>query len=433
MSRAARNATTLSAIAVASGVIAVIAGAHADAPPSAIAPMRGDVAVPLAWLPPGSAASPYPSDEIFPPETITIRFNHRRHVKDLELTCRVCHDGAWSSDAASDRLLPKPAAACDPCHDVDHADLGDVRAGKEASGQCGYCHLGADAGKGGRVARMVIPTANLRFSHVKHVARNIGCGHCHGRVAEVELATRDQLPRMAGCLTCHALDGAARGDARGGCPTCHLTELDGRLKTTFSTGPLLPPQWMRGAAHTADWIERHKSVAGDDSAFCASCHSTKECVDCHDGRVRPRKVHPNDWLSMHAQAARQDNPRCTSCHQLQSFCGDCHRRTGVARDAPSGARPTGRRFHLPPEQWTHAPRGPQHHAWEAMRNLNACVSCHSERDCATCHATKRVGGGAGVNPHPVGFRERCGPALRRNPRPCLVCHAQSDRFLGTCR
>ena len=93
----------------------------------------------------------------------------------------------------------------------------------------------------------------------------------------------------------------------------------------------------------------------------------------------------------------------------------------------------GRRFHLPPEVWTTAPRGPQHHAWEAERNLNACVSCHTERDCTTCHATKGIAGGQGVNPHPIGFRSKCGLALQRNPRPCLVCHDARDSQLGSCR
>ena len=85
------------------------------------------------------------------------------------------------------------------------------------------------------------------------------------------------------------------------------------------------------------------------------------------------------------------------------------------------------------EVWTTAPRSGGHHAWEAQRNLNQCVSCHSERDCTTCHATRGVGGGMGVNPHPVGFENRCGSALRKNPRPCLVCHATGDGKLEACR
>jgi len=144
-------------------------------------------------------------------------------------------------------------------------------------------------------------------------------------------------------------------------------------------------------------------------------------------------VHPNDWLSMHPEAARQDNPRCTSCHAEQTFCADCHRRIGVARDSASGNRPEGRRFHPPSATWTVAPRSAGHHSWEAERNLNACVSCHTERDCATCHATKGVAGGQGVNPHPIGFAGTCASAFLRNPRPCLVCHQVGDANLGSCK
>jgi hypothetical protein len=396
-------------------------------------PMPGDAEVPLVWMPPGTSASPLPSEEIFPPQTIPIRFNHKKHVQTLSLSCKVCHAAAYTSTAASDRLLPKPAETCDNCHDADHSDPAHVRAGKEVSGQCSFCHVGANAGEGGQVAPVVMPAPNLRFPHGKHLARNIQCGQCHGQVGELELATREQLPRMAGCLACHGLSGAAEGGAKSACTTCHLAQPDGRLQTAFSGGTLIPPRWLHAAAHDADWIERHKAIAADDSAFCASCHTSKECTDCHDGNVRPRKVHPNDWLSMHPQAARTDNPRCSSCHQEQTFCGDCHRRVGVARDSPSGNMPAGRRFHPPPAEWTTAPRGPNHHSWEAMRNLNACVACHTERDCATCHATKGVAGGQGVDPHPNGFVAKCGTALRRNPRPCYVCHDSADPALRSCQ
>lgn len=396
-------------------------------------PMPSDAEVPLKFMPPGSAASPLPSEEIFPPQTLTIRFNHKKHVKELELSCKVCHAAAYGSEASGDRLVPKPSETCDNCHDVDHADLAHVKAGKDENGQCAFCHLGAAAGEGGKVAALIIPPPNLRFPHKKHLARNIQCAQCHGQVAELELATRDQLPRMAGCFACHAMSGASQGEAKSACTTCHLTQPDGRMQTSFGSTEIAPPRWLHNAGHDADWIERHKTIAADDSAFCGTCHTDKYCADCHDGKVRPRKVHPNDWLSMHPQAARQDNPRCVSCHQEQVFCADCHRRTGVARDAPSGARMGGRRFHPPASEWTTGPRSPMHHSWEAARNLNVCVSCHSERDCTTCHATKGLSGGQGVNPHPIGFRDKCALALRRNPRPCLVCHQSNDSFLGSCR
>jgi len=398
-----------------------------------LAPLSGDRSVPLDWMPPGTSASPVPSDEIFPPQTLTIRFDHEKHVEGIGMSCKTCHAKAYDSVDSKDRILPDPAQTCDNCHESNHADLARVTAGPDAMGQCVFCHLGEDAGKGGNVARTVIPDPNLRFPHKTHLDRNIDCAQCHGHVEKLELATRDQLPRMAGCFNCHAMSGAAQGEAKGDCTTCHLTERGKTMATTFETGSLVPPDWLHMAGHTPDWIDRHKTIAANDSKFCGSCHTEESCAECHDGRVRNRKVHPNDWISMHPQAARLDNPRCTSCHQLQTFCADCHRRVGVARDVGAGAREVGRRFHPPPEVWTTAPRSGQHHSWEAQRNLNACVSCHTERDCATCHATRGVSGGAGVNPHPLGFESRCGSAMKKNPRPCLVCHQSGDAALRRCK
>jgi hypothetical protein len=398
------------------------------------APLHGGGMVPLKWMPPGTNASPLPSDRIFPPQSITIRFNHKKHVKVFKQSCKTCHAAAYKSVKGDDRLLPDPAKTCDNCHDSDHSNLAKVaNPDGDITGQCGFCHLGENPGKGGQVAKMVYPRPNLRMNHKAHLDRNIQCAQCHGHIENLELATREQLPRMAGCFSCHAMSGAARGKAKGDCTNCHLTEPNGKMKTEFSAGALQPPQWLHGAAHTPDWLARHKGVAGANSQLCASCHTSKWCNDCHDGRIRPRNVHPNDWISLHPQSARQDNPRCVSCHNLQSFCADCHRRVGVARDAPSANRLAGRRFHPPPAIWTTAPRSPQHHAWEAQRNINACVSCHTERDCTTCHASKGVRGGQGVNPHTVGFASRCRTPFKRNPRPCFVCHSSSDTVLSQCQ
>jgi hypothetical protein len=150
-------------------------------------------------------------------------------------------------------------------------------------------------------------------------------------------------------------------------------------------------------------------------------------------------------LSLHAVSARQDNPRCTSCHQQQAFCLTCHQRAGVTMSGPIGNLGSRGRFHPPKAVWTDGARSPSHHSWEAERNLNACVSCHQERDCALCHATRNVGGrgpnigggpagtGQGINPHPAGFLGRCRQALRQNARPCLVCHTPNDQDLLKCR
>jgi hypothetical protein len=133
---------------------------------------------------------------------------------------------------------------------------------------------------------------------------------------------------------------------------------------------------------------------------------------------------------MHATEARLATQKCTSCHREQSFCLSCHQRLGVSMSGPPGVREAGR-FHPPKAEWSDAPRRPGHHAFEAMRNLNACVSCHIERDCVVCHGGQGVGGG--FNPHTAGFSNGCASQFRRNPRPCYVCHEPGAAALQSCQ
>ena len=412
---------------------------------TAISPLPNDEAVPERLLPPG-ATSPDegPSKVIFPPQKITLRFNHKFHLKQ-GATCKTCHGAALKSTSASDSLIPE-GTTCDACHGTDHGDLGKVTPGDDEPGKCGFCHQGYKAADGNRVARLEMPRANMHFNHKKHLDRNIHCGQCHGSVEELELSTRDQLPRMSGCFHCHQKDDAAsQGDAKSACTTCHLKssgegpahvmgeapELSGgRMRTVFASGVLQPPRWLGNAAHTPDFLQRHRMVAAADSSLCANCHKEDFCTDCHDGRVRPRSIHPSDYISLHPVEARMAMQRCRSCHEEQSFCLTCHMRVGVAMSSPTGDRDSAR-FHPPKIVWSDVPVTPEHHKFQAERNLNACVSCHTERDCVTCHGGAGVGGG--FNPHRANFLAGCSTQFHRNPRPCLVCHEPTDGVLTQCR
>jgi hypothetical protein len=433
-------------------VLAVVPLALADGTPAALhglAPLPDDQRVPRKLLPPGAFDDDSgPSDVIFPQQHVTIRFNHAKHVsKDIGATCKTCHGAAYRSTSVQDVLLPK-GVSCDACHGTDHDNLAAVKPGDDDRGQCAFCHLGYKPADGNAVSELRIPRANLVFDHKVHVDRNIGCAQCHGAVDQLELATRDQLPRMRGCFHCHQMpDSASRGAAKSACETCHLrgdstgsagSRVSGpgqasgptRIKTMFASGTLMPPRWLHNAQHTPDFIDRHKYVAADDSQFCANCHTEDYCADCHDGRVRPRSIHPNDYLNMHAVEARMEPNKCQSCHREQSFCLDCHMRVGVAQSSPLSARDNAR-FHPPKSIWSDPPRKPGSHGFEAERNLNACVSCHTERDCVVCHGALGVGGG--FDPHKNGFLGGCARQFRRNPRPCYVCHEPTDPVLGQCR
>jgi hypothetical protein len=382
-----------------------------------------------AWLPPGTTSpDDGPSTAIFPTQRIGIRLSHKKHVKDLRVSCLVCHAVAATSTSADDRLLPAPAA-CDACHKSDHSNLGAVRGDASDLDRCALCHLPNAGTASGLLAPTNVPRPNMRFNHKAHLDRNIRCGQCHGSVEKFDLATRTQLPQMAGCFRCHNMPASARGGAKSECSVCHLEGPDGRLRTAFPSGEMKPPAWLHNSKHASDFIRTHKRVAADDGAFCGRCHTESSCTDCHDGKVRPREVHPNDWISMHPAAARNNSPRCTSCHAGQSFCLDCHLRAGVTQNGPNAQ---GSRLH--PSGWVNlasAARGAGRHGWEAKRNLTACVSCHIERDCAGCHATTGRRG-LGLNPHAAGFASNCGAQVRKNSRPCLVCHDPTD--LGTrCR
>jgi hypothetical protein len=376
------------------------------------------------------------SPVLFPLERRTVTFEHRQHGPELDLGCTDCHAAARTSRRASDLLLPA-GTACDRCHGTDHRQPSAVIfTGDRPPKGCGACHeLLGEAPD--RVAPHRYPAPRLRFDHAAHEQRNIGCAQCHGSLDTPAGEGRAALPSMRRCATCHLAPGEARGDASSRCTTCHLTA-GGVMRTDFPTGQLLPPRWLGDAQHGPDFARHHAAAAAANSRFCANCHRESECAACHDGRVRPRRLHPNDWLSLHGRAAELGSPRCTGCHREQSFCLGCHQRLGVAQTAPTGATGSRGRYHPPSTVWTDSPAGRGHHSWAARRNLDACIGCHVERDCVSCHATaSRGGAGSGIghraNPHGAGFRRRCGAALRKNPRPCLLCHDPDDPELATCR
>jgi len=342
---------------------------------------------------------------VYPDAKSGILFSHVKH-KDRAGSCEQCHPSALKSRYTADRLLPHHEH-CAECHKGAASAFKDARL--RMGQQCLPCHEGTASGE--RPEPGVHPRANIHFSHSKHRSRGTKCDRCHRGNSTAGSKIRD-LPDMRLCMQCH--DGKR---AHFECRKCHISKSDGRIVALMNNKSLKPPTWLYNMEHDAHWLQRHFRSAGLNSSRCSACHSQQYCLDCHAGRVKVRNVHPGDWLHLHSISGRMDNPRCRSCHRRQSFCIECHRRTGFAMDSPAGTLdPPPRRFH--PSGWSQGG-----HRRDARRNIGACVSCHSEGSCSTCHAR--------VNPHPSNWRSRCRALAKRNSRTCRRCH--SENIINMCR
>jgi hypothetical protein len=387
-----------------------------------------------------------PDEVIFPPQDIPIRFLHDYHVRKPNeekkivgegLACTDCHENVATSSASSDRDIPGHGT-CEQCH----GDwIGDDK--KPAPPElCAKCHTDPDITVSTKArAKMVIPDPNITFAHKSHVDAGIRCVQCHNNVPEKEEATRDDFPTMDRCIACHEAKGAGTE-----CNVCHLALPSGRLQLEYPEGELAPRRLHQFAIHDADFLRDHGPAVKRDKAYCANCHGEPFCVTCHDGVGRDARYHPGDWLSIHFMRAKKDDFRCQSCHRLQTFCLDCHVRSGVASVnpdsvvAPTVAANTRRTIRtngataigphpMTADGWLN-PSSRNFHGFFVQRNVRSCASCHQEQFCVTCHMSRngsfsptQIGG----NPHgPNPERLKGSTARNRNARMCLKCHSPLD-------
>lgn len=355
------------------------------------------------------------SPVVYPLQRLPLTFSHKKHMA-RGMACVACHAAGTTSRSAVDNLLPTEAE-CRACHAIDRGDPAKVATPTAA---CGACHPGWAPGKVVEQTYMTPPP--LKFDHAQHT--KTACESCHPRSRDVDLATTQQLPTMQSCFTCHK-----DGQDERRCGDCHLARLGGLLQTEFAHGSLVPGRDGLGDAHGPGFKSDHKTEARQPGASCTACHDRSECVECHTGSVKPMDFHPGDYVMTHAIDARRGKPECSACHRLESFCVACHERSGIGDNIVShySAKDPSRFFH--PSGWASStPGAPNLHAQEARRNVNACVSCHREEDCMTCHSAQN---GAGhISPHPSNWRgsAQCKSMDRANRRMCLRCHVTQDQL-----
>jgi hypothetical protein len=358
-----------------------------------------------------------PGHAVYPKQELPLRFSHQAHL-GRGLDCEQCHTQVAHSRRSADDNIPR-GSTCDGCHGKQHP-----RPPGEPA-KCQTCHTRVDEGR--VTAAVDVPAPHLKFNHEMHLTKGATCTTCHGDMTKVRLGTVLQLPSEETCLDCH--DGVK---ATQRCGACHPQKPDGTLMTrpggARAVVPLLPRDDLWGAAHDLSFVEDHVGIAKANPGLCDNCHEKDFCQDCHNGALRPMRIHSGDYLTTHALDARARTQDCQSCHRFQTDCRACHERLGMGTgEGTKFGVGSGLRFH--PDGWAGPPGMPQGHSFPAQRNIGACASCHDEDSCLSCHATTGAARpGLDVSPHGRDFASsaRCDSLARTSRRACLKCHAPGD-------
>ncbi|MEO8032366.1 MAG: hypothetical protein ABJC74_13690 [Gemmatimonadota bacterium] len=330
------------------------------------------------------------------PRASNLRFTHAGHAArfagrtgpDSSLSCQACHakPGArWME------VGPPLVENCFQCHglrSVAHLSAPDTT--------CVLCHLTlpqAVALSPERISRFPAPPS--------HESPSFAGPGGHGRLAGGVTVDHHRLAIAPSCTVCHAQDF---------CASCHVDATGIKAIQALARDPrsLAIATRRRPAWHGADFSTSHAALASASGKSCATCHQRAECLDCHrpsagDGRAN---YHVAGYLSKHPADAYGRSSDCSQCHNATYFCASCHQQAGLASRGPlrTGYHNAAQFFALG-------------HGKAARESLESCVSCHSERDCLTCHSAIQ---GRRFNPHGPGF-----DAARlklRNPQMCGACH-----------
>lgn len=356
------------------------------------------------------------SPVVYPPQRLPLIFSHAKHLA-RGTTCAQCHPAATTSRSSVDNLLPTELE-CRGCHAIDRS-----QPAKQATptAACAACHPGYTPGA--VVERTYVMASPLKFDHAAHARQ--ACDACHGDLRKVDLATTRDLPTMQSCLSCHT-----SGSDQRQCTSCHFAQVGGLMETTFPHGQLVPERTGLGDDHGPRFATDHKQQAMRTDATCSACHDRSECVDCHQGVIKPADFHQANYLLVHATEAKRGRPDCSACHREQTFCVGCHERSGLGTrgDTQFNSRDPAQQFH--PPNWASQSTGAATnvHAAVARRNVAACASCHRDDDCIQCHSAEPTG--LRISPHPPGWRgsTRCRMLDRGNRRMCLRCHIAEDEL-----
>ncbi len=285
-------------------------------------------------------------------------------------------------------------------------------------------------------ASMVRRSDDIRFSHKTHVhGSGVACAECHAAVIASDALPAGARPMEKDCLACH--------EREGHCDQCHV---DPKAPKTWNVRPrptvAFSHQQHLQVTHNAcepchvGMAEKTSPTQGAPARAhdrCMSCHRKDfraiDCRSCHpdlaENPTRPVSEFSHDaaFRSRHASLARGDEAVCNHCHR-PGDCADCHSRFNVQTLAARQSERVDRDL-------VHRGDFLTRHAIEAALDPNGCLRCHTNTQCASCHATRRVDPATGdrTSPHPPGWMKSHdadghGRAARRDIARCAACHDQ---------
>lgn len=133
-----------------------------------------------------------------------IKFNHKAHAEN-GIPCQFCHSSVQKSPSAG---IPS-VSLCMGCHQYVATESEEIQK------LAGYWER-QEPVPWERVHEL---PSYVQFNHAAHIAGNVGCGSCHGDVANMTTAEQVVEMTMGFCLDCHKEQ--ENKEVLRDCVTCH--------------------------------------------------------------------------------------------------------------------------------------------------------------------------------------------------------------------
>ncbi|MCA9551854.1 MAG: cytochrome c3 family protein [Myxococcales bacterium] len=284
------------------------------------------------------------------------------------------------------------------------------------------------------------PPGRAVFPHRAHVTKGIACTRCHEGMDSAGEDGPLHIPDTTRCVECHVDPHDART-----CSNCHSAELSlERVKSAkhhlrFEHQKHLPVVASNCARCHVEVAEAERPLL-PPMAACLACHEHEgtfqdaSCEQCHvdleveQSRPASHLVHDEDYVNRHGPEAAASRALCDSCH-TERQCASCH-------GANVPALPQRLNFDRPELGGLHRAGFASRHDREAKTDPGLCFTCHTETSCQRCHEDRGIAGAnATRNPHPAGWvgigqnNNAHGAAAWSDPASCAGCHSGAGEAL----